>query len=87
MSMMEVCTFVGVVDSRAFLQLDRVTDVMQDLVDNISEYAGPDGVIGTYRRAAAVADDEGDVPPVDMRYVPPQFTPYLLTLDDRILEC
>ncbi|KAK2143243.1 hypothetical protein LSH36_860g00018 [Paralvinella palmiformis] len=90
----EVRTFVGVIDSLAFLPVDRVSDGMQHLRDNILEYTGLDDLLnyfdtiyvtGAYRRVRvpAAADDDGSIPVVTMRRLPPQFRPHLLTLNDR----
>jgi len=84
----EVRIFVGMIYSLAFLPVDRVSDGMQHLRDNIPpEYAGLDDLLnyfdiiyvtGTHRRvrAPAPADDDGNIPAVTMRRLPPQF-PYI----------
>ncbi|KAK2168885.1 hypothetical protein LSH36_13g02114 [Paralvinella palmiformis] len=61
----EVRTFVGMIDSFAFLPVDRVSDGMQHLRSNIPEYASLDDLLnyfdtvyvtGTYRRVRSPED-------------------------------
>lgn len=93
----DVRSFVGMMDGLAFLPMDRVSDGMQFLRENIPDQPGLDDLLsyfdstyvtGTYRRMRAPADPDSDIPSVNFRCVPPQFPPplwntHIATLNDQ----
>ena len=93
----DVRSFVGMMDGLAFLPMDRVSDGMQFLRENIPDQPGLDDLLsyfdstyvtGTYCRMRAPADPDRYIPSVNFRRVPPQFPPplwntHIATLNDQ----